>query len=94
MSYLYETHLHTAQASACGHSKGADYISFYKEKGYTGIIVTDHFLNGNTSVPASLPWEERINLFCQGYEDAKKEGDKQGLQVFFAWYMDWIRTGF
>lgn len=85
MSYLYETHLHTAQASACGHSKGADYISFYKEKGYTGIIVTDHFLNGNTSVPASLPWEERINLFCQGYEDAKKEGDKQGLQVFFAW---------
>lgn len=85
MPYLYETHLHTVQASACGRSKGSDYISFYKEKGYTGIIVTDHFLNGNTCVPSNLPWEKRINLFCQGYEDAKKEGDKQGLQVFFAW---------
>lgn len=85
MSYLYETHLHTVQTSACGRSKGSDYISFYKEKGYTGIIVTDHFLNGNTCVPSNLSWKERINLFCQGYEDAKKEGDKQGLQVFFAW---------
>lgn len=85
MSYLYETHLHTVQASACGHSRGADYISFYKEKGYTGIIITDHFFNGNTCVPSHLPWEERVNLFCQGYEDAKAEGDKQGLQVFFAW---------
>lgn len=85
MSYLYETHLHTVQASACGKSKGADYISFYKEKGYTGIIVTDHFFNGNTCVPAHLSWEERVHLFCKGYEDAKEEGDRQGLQVFFAW---------
>lgn len=85
MSYLYETHLHTVQASACGQSKGSDYISFYKEKGYTGIIVTDHFFNGNTCIPENLPWEERVHLFCKGYEDAKEEGDKQGLQVFFAW---------
>lgn len=85
MSYLYETHMHTVQASACGRSKGSDYISFYKQKGYTGIIVTDHFFNGNTCVPRDLTWEERVNLFCKGYEDAKAEGDKQGLQVFFAW---------
>lgn len=85
MSYLYETHLHTVQASACGKSRGADYISFYKEKGYTGIIVTDHFFNGNTCVPSYLSWEERVNLFCEGYEEAKAEGDRLGLQVFFAW---------
>ncbi len=85
MSYLYETHLHTSQASDCGRSRGADYISYYKEKGYTGIIVTDHFFNGNTCIPSHLAWEERVNLFCKGYEDAKAEGDRQGLQVFFAW---------
>ncbi len=85
MAYLYETHLHTVQASACGRSRGCDYISFYKEKGYSGIIVTDHFFNGNTCVPSNLSWEERVNLFCEGYESAKAEGDKQGLQVFFAW---------
>lgn len=85
MAYLYETHLHTTAASACAKSAGAEYIPFYKELGYTGIIVTDHFFNGNSSVPKNLPWEERIDLFCRGYEEAKAEGDRQGLQVFFAW---------
>ena len=82
--YLYETHLHTTAASACARSSGAEYISFYKSLGYAGIIVTDHFFNGNCSIPDNLPWEERVNLFCRGYEEAKAEGDRQGLQVFFA----------
>lgn len=85
MSYIYETHLHTCFASLCGKSKGSEYISFYKELGYAGIIVTDHFFNGNCRVPKDLPWQERIEQYCEGYEDAKAEGDIQGLQVFFAW---------
>ena len=85
MLYLYETHLHTTAASACARSSGAEYISFYKSLGYAGIIVTDHFFNGNCSIPDNLPWEERVDLFCRGYEEAKAEGDRQGLQVFFAW---------
>lgn len=85
MPYLYETHLHTNAASKCAKSAGADYIPFYKDLGYDGIIVTDHFFNGNSCIPQNLPWEERIDLFCRGYEDAKAEGDRQGLKVFFAW---------
>lgn len=30
-----------------------------------------------------LPWKERIELFWRGYEDAKEEGDRIGLDVFF-----------
>ncbi len=85
MSYLYETHLHTNAASKCAVSAGSDYISYYKELGYDGIIVTDHFFNGNCCIPQDLPWSERVDLFCRGYEDAKAEGDRQGLKVFFAW---------
>ena len=70
MGYLYETHLHTAQASACGRSSGAEHVRYYQSLGYTGIFVTDHFFGGNTCVPRDLPWEERIDLFCRGYEDA------------------------
>ena len=55
----------------------------YKEAGYTGVFVTDHFFNGNCAVDRSLPWEEKVELFCKGYEDAKEEGDKIGLDVFF-----------
>ena len=41
--YLYETHMHTSEASACAGSTGAQMARAYKEAGYTGIIVTDHF---------------------------------------------------
>lgn len=81
--YKYETHMHTSEASACASSTGAELAVKYKEEGYTGIIVTDHFFNGNTAVPRDLPWEERVELFCKGYENAKAKGDEIGLDVFF-----------
>jgi len=85
MSYLYEMHMHTSGGSACSRSTGAEQARMYKKLGYDGIFVTDHFFHGNTAVPRDLPWEERINRFCSGYEDAKAEGDRIGLQVFFGW---------
>lgn len=85
MAFLYEMHLHTCQGSACGRSTGAEHARFYKDAGYQGIFVTDHFFGGNTAVPRDLPWEERIHRFCKGYEDAKAEGDRIGLDVFFGW---------
>ena len=75
--------MHTSEGSACGKSTGAEMARSYKEQGYTGIFVTDHFFNGNCAVDRSLPWAEKIELFCKGYENAKAEGDKIGLQVFF-----------
>lgn len=83
MSYKYETHMHTSEGSACGKSAGAEMARAHKELGYTGIFVTDHFFNGNCTVDKSLAWAEKIELFCKGYESAKAEGDKIGLQVFF-----------
>jgi hypothetical protein len=83
--FLYETHLHTEEASACAILSGAEQARLYKEAGYTGIIVTDHFFNGNSCISKELPWGERIDLFCRGYEEAKAEGDRIGLSVFFGW---------
>lgn len=83
MSYKYETHMHTSQGSACGRNTGAEMARAYKDAGYTGIFVTDHFFNGNCAVPKDLPWEERVELFCKGYEEAKEEGKRIGLDVFF-----------
>ena len=85
MAFLYETHLHTSQGSACGKTAGRDYIKYYRDIGYTGIFVTDHFWGGNTAIDRNLPWREWVNRFCMGYEDACEEGLKQGLDVFFAW---------
>jgi hypothetical protein len=85
VSYLYETHLHTACSSACAASKGSEYIRGYQDLGYSGIIVTDHFYNGNTAISRNLPWREWVNQFCQGYEEAKNEGEKRNFDVFFGW---------
>jgi hypothetical protein len=85
MEYIYETHLHTSQSSACGMTRGREYVRFYQDMGYAGIIVTDHFFRGNTAVPRNQSWRERVHLFCRGYEDAKEAGDKVGFPVFFGW---------
>lgn len=86
MAYRYETHLHTCQGSACGHVTGSEHVAFYKEKGYQGIMVTDHFFGSiSCIVPKSGSWKERIDFFCAGYEDAFIEGQRRGLDVFFGW---------
>ena len=85
MGYRYETHLHTVQGSLCGRSTGAEQARFYKEMGYQGIIITDHFFGGNTTMPKEGKWKDRIDVFCKGYEDALAEGQKIGLDVFFGW---------
>ena len=85
MAYLYETHLHTAGISKCAVSGGADYIAGYKDMGYSGLIVTDHFYNGNSALPKNISWQEWVNRFYRGYEEAKEEGERQGFDVFFGW---------
>ncbi len=83
--FKYETHLHTVYGSACASISGRGQAIEYHKAGYSGIFITDHFFRGNTCVPKDLPWDERIHMFCRGYEQAKEVGDEIGLQVFFGW---------
>lgn len=83
--YLYETHLHTKEASACAKSTAEDMVLAAKEYGYTGIFVTNHAWYGNTSVDRSLPWEEWVHLFCAPFHKAKEYGEQIGLSVFFGY---------
>ena len=83
--YVYETHLHTSESSACAANTGDEMARACYEAGYTGIIVTNHFVYGNTNIDRKLPWTEWVGAFCKGFEAAKTEGDRLGLQVFFGW---------
>ena len=85
MEYLYETHMHTSEVSACAVASAEQQVAAYKKRGYTGVIVTDHFINGYSTCPNELPWEKKMRFFASGYEAAKKAGDKIGLDVFFGW---------
>ncbi len=92
--FLYETHLHTKEASACARNSGAEMAKACKEYGYTGIFVTDHNWGGNTAVDRSLAWEEWVERFCRGYENVKAEGDRIGLDVFFGYEAGFRGTEF
>ena len=93
-AYLYETHLHTCEGSTCGMLTAREMVRRFKAAGYTGIVVTDHFIGGNTAVDPALPWEQWVEGFCKGYENARDEGDKIGLQVFFGWESGYQGTEF
>ena len=81
MAYIYETHLHTSEASKCGKVSGGDYIDYMIKQGYSGIIVTDHFFNGNSAVPKNLPWNEKVEMYVSGYKAAKKMADEHNAKI-------------
>lgn len=83
MAFIYETHLHTCEASRCGRAHGRDYIEYMKDQGYSGIIVTDHFFNGNSAVPQDLPWQERVEMYVSGYKAAASEAADKDFTVLF-----------
>ena len=44
--YKYDIHVHTSETSPCGKVEAIDVVKLYKKAGYTGIIITDHYLKG------------------------------------------------
>lgn len=81
--FYYELHAHTSAASLCSHVRAEDYVKFYMDRGYSGMVVTDHFYYGNTCIDRDLPWDEFVDRFCDGYRRVYAEGQKHGFDVFF-----------
>ena len=83
MLYRYETHCHANLCSKCAHSSPQELVQAYKAAGFAGLVLTDHFIHGYTSVDQSLPWPERMNQYYQAYLDAKAIGDQLDFDVIF-----------
>lgn len=92
--YLYETHLHTNEASACGKNSSVEMAKAHKEAGYTGIFITNHNWGGNTCVDRSLPFADWVDKFFECYYPAKEWGDANDFQVFYAYEAGFDGTEF
>lgn len=88
--FYYELHAHTNAASLCSIVEPEEYIKFYIDKGFSGMVITDHFYHGNTAVNRRLPWDMFIDEFCKGYYRAKQEGDKHGFVVLFGFEQKFV----
>ena len=84
MEYRYETHCHSSQCSGCAKSTSQELVRAYHAAGYAGLVLTDHFIWGNTAVDKNLPWDQRMKAYYQGYLDAKVVGDELDFDVIYA----------
>ena len=84
--FLYETHCHTQIGSACASATAQEIVEGYLKNGYTGVFITDHFVNGNARVNRESPdssYEEKIAEFVKGYQAVKEAAEGTELDVFF-----------
>lgn len=81
--YKYETHCHCCWCSACARSAPQEMAEAYYNAGYAGMVLTDHFLRGNSAVDRSLPWEEKMKRYYEAYEAAKSWAEGKEFHVLF-----------
>ena len=92
--YRYETHLHTFPVSRCAVAGVRDSLKFYKEMGYDGVFITNHFLDGNINISSSMSYEEKINFYFSDYEEGAEIGKEIGIKVFCGVEMSYLGTDF
>ena len=74
--FKYDLHVHSIGASACGHDTVCEMMKRYKEIGFTGFALTNHFLHGYTGVDRSLSWRDYVKEYSKYYYDALETAQK------------------
>ncbi|ACL70750.1 PHP domain-containing protein [Halothermothrix orenii] len=80
--FKLDMHVHTAETSRCGKVRAEQMVELYKEAGYNGVVITDHYKRGFFDNIESLGWEEQIKRYLTGYSTAFNRGRELGLKVF------------
>ncbi len=81
----YELHSHTAECDKVALIGGAELVRLYREQGYSGIVITDHYFS------LFYEWfndelclgnhKRIIERYLRGYYAARNEGEKSGFTV-------------
>lgn len=75
-----EMHAHDCEVSQCAVITAKDLVDGYKDAGYDGIVITNHFDQITLHILGATP-EEQWKAYMRGYELAKEEGERVGLTV-------------
>ncbi len=86
--YKIELHLHTPVISPCGRVEPEEIVKRYKEAGYAGITVTDHFRMDvfKTIAPS-------VAAFLEGYRQVKEIADRAGLMTYYGAELQFTENG-
>lgn len=83
MQFRYETHCHSNRCSRCAHSTPEELVNAYHAKGFSGLVLTDHFVHGNHCVDLTLPWEDQMRCYYDAYLEAKEAAKDLDFDVLF-----------
>jgi tyrosine-protein phosphatase YwqE len=79
-----ETHCHTIGTSKCADCENQTMIKAYKDAGYGGIVVTNHFdYNSYINCMEGQTHEQKVESFFNAIEDFFNECKKANLKCFW-----------
>lgn len=99
MEYKYELHCHTKEVSRCGTLNVEDLIKNYKEAGYSGLVLTDHYSPMTFDLPEFFNKKKAIDHYLRAWRIAKKYNDENftvllGIELrFYATVNDYLIYG-
>lgn len=80
-NFKYDTHVHTSETSRCGKIDAETVVRLYKNAGYHGIVITDHYIREFFENMPDTDWNKKIDRYLSGYNKAFEEGKRTGLTV-------------
>ena len=92
--YRYETHLHTSPASRCARATVEETLGFYRDLGYAGVFITNHFVDSNVGCDPTLPLGEKLDFFFADYHRARELAPEYGLCVMMGVELSYRGTDF
>lgn len=92
--YRYETHLHSYPVSICAKTGVEAHIKRYKDLGYDGIFLTNHFLDGNINIDQDLSYRDKLDFYFSDFDKAVALGKEAGLKVFLGVELSYGGTDF
>lgn len=83
--YRTELHAHTKPASTCSDVPSEDAVKLYKERGYTSLVVANHFTPDYFYKRIdSRDTKKSVDFYLRDYHAAQAAGEKCGLNVVLA----------
>ncbi|HEY8443893.1 MAG TPA: PHP domain-containing protein [Clostridia bacterium] len=79
---LIETHLHNSEVSPCGLMRAEEIPKIYKDAGYQGIVVTNHFSAYVMGIIEGDTRQDRVRAFLNGSKLLVDAAKRLGLKAF------------
>ena len=72
MQYKYELHAHSKEVSVCAAISVKELIEEYKNAGYSGIVLTDHYSPMTFHISELFNKKKAMDHYLRAYREAKK----------------------